>query len=270
MSSNLKEYMERNRRAVQLKQLEILKAIDALCRQHHIDYWLDGGTILGAVRHGGFIPWDDDIDIAMRLEDLPRFVEAARTGLPAGLSVQTPDTDSEVRLPIFKVRDDDSYLVEAGDDFSRAYAKGLYVDIFPMIPYPSCSRGFIKRVARGYCRANAILVSQHYYSLRSFAEFFYFGAKRAWCKLQWNLACAFKKKDEYTSNTLNNNGYGIMHRTDSIFPVSRIKFEDAEFNAPANPEAYLTDLYRNYMELPPEDKRGGHAVFYAPSLQLGS
>lgn len=57
-----------------------------------------------------------------------------------------------------------------------------------------------------------------------------------------------------------------MHRTDSIFPTQRIKFEDAEFSAPANPDAYLTDLYRNYMQLPPEDKRGGHAVFYAESL----
>ena len=58
-----------------------------------------------------------------------------------------------------------------------------------------------------------------------------------------------------------------MHRTDSIFPTSRIQFEDAEFNAPANPDAYLTDLYRNYMQLPPEDKRGGHAVFYMEELK---
>lgn len=52
MSDSLKQYMEDHRRAVQLKQLDILKEIDALCQRHHIDYWLDGGTILGAVRHG--------------------------------------------------------------------------------------------------------------------------------------------------------------------------------------------------------------------------
>lgn len=266
MSDNLKRYMEEHRRAVQLKQLDILKEIDALCQRHHIDYWLDGGTILGAVRHGGFIPWDDDIDIAMRLEDLPHFVEVAKQELPEHLYIQTPDTDRNVRLPIFKVRDKDSFLVENADDFTRPYGKGLYVDIFPMMPYPSCSKAFIKRVTKGYCRANAILCSQHYYSWRSFAEFFYFGLKRAWCKLQWNVACLLKRKGEYTSNTLNNNGYGIMHRTDSIFPTQRIQFEGIAFNGPANPEAYLTDLYRNYMQLPPEDKRGGHAVFYAEKL----
>ncbi len=266
MDEILSDYLARHRRAVQLKQLHILKEIDKVCQRHHIDYWLDGGTLLGAVRHGGFIPWDDDIDIAMRREDLPRFVEAARSELPENLCVQTPDTDAEVRLPIFKVRDRESFLVEYGDDFSRNYAKGLYVDIFPMISYPSVSRSTIKRISKGYCRANAILSSQHYYSLRSFTEFFYFGAKRAWCKFLWHMACAFKKRNEYISNTLNNNGYGIMHRQDSVFPVRRIKFEDAEFNAPANPDAYLTDLYRNYMQLPPEDKRCGHAVFYVENL----
>ncbi len=267
MTEPLAIYLEKHRRSVQLKQLDILKEIDAICQRNHIDYWLDGGTILGAVRHGGFIPWDDDIDIAMRLADLPRFVKAAQSELPAHLYIQTPDTDPNVRMPIYKVRDRNSFLVEAADDFTRAYGKGLYVDIFPMMPYPSCSRSFIKRVTKGYCRANAILSSQHYYSVRSFAEFFYFGCKRAWCKLQWNVACLLHKKGEYTSNTLNNNGYGIMHRTDSIFPTQRIRFEDAEFCAPANPDAYLTDLYRNYMELPPEDKRGGHAVFYAETLE---
>lgn len=266
MADCLKQYMDEHRRAVQLKQLGILKEIDAICQRNNINYWLDGGTILGAVRHGGFIPWDDDIDIAMNLTDLPRFVEAAQKELPHNLYIQTPDTDPNVRMPIYKVRDRNSYLVESADDFSRAYGKGLYVDIFPMIPYPSCSRGFIKRVTKGYCRANAILSSQHYYSLRSFAEFFYFGIKRAWCKLLWNVAHMLRNRGEYFSNTLNNNGYGIMHKTESIFPVGRIQFEDAVFNAPAAPDAYLNDLYNDYMKLPPEDKRNGHAVFYAEKL----
>ncbi len=263
----LKEHQLRHLRAVQLKQISILKEIDGICRRNAIPYWLDGGTLLGAVRHGGFIPWDDDIDIAMRLEDLPRFVEAARRELPPHLLMQTPETEPEVRMPIFKVRDRESFLVEGADDFTRSYCKGVYVDIFPMIPYPSFSRAFVKRVARGYCRANAILHSQHYYSLRSFAEFFWFGAKRAACALLWRVGGMFKKRGEYLSNTLNNNGYGIMHRTACVFPLSEIEFEGHTFSAPASPDEYLRDLYRNYMELPPEDKRTGHAVFYCCDLK---
>jgi len=267
MNSQFHNYMEKHRRAVQLRELEILREIDKICRRHSITYWLDGGTLLGAVRHGGFVPWDDDIDIAMPLEELPRFVEAAQKELPATLMMQSPTTDPSVRLPIYKVRDLESFLVEASDDFARPYEKGLYVDIFPMIPYPSLGKNFVKKVARGYCRANAILQSQHYYSLRSFAEFFYFGAKRAACKMLWQTALLFSKKGEYTSNTLNNNGYGIMHRTDSIFPTQVIRFEGEMFSGPACPEAYLTDLYHNYMELPPVEKRVGHAVFYAERLE---
>lgn len=67
---NIKEFSERNLRKCQLRQVEILEEIDKICKRHGIGYWLDGGTLLGAVRHGGFIPWDDDIDIAMTLTDL--------------------------------------------------------------------------------------------------------------------------------------------------------------------------------------------------------
>lgn len=262
----LRGYMNRHLRRCQLKQLDILREIDVICRRHDIPYWLDGGTLLGAVRHGGFIPWDDDIDIAMPLADIDRFCRVATNELPGELFLQTRATDSDVVAPVVKVRDRGSLLVEPGDDFARSYAKGLYVDIFPMRPYPTVARSFVRRVARGYCRANAVLHTAHYYSLRSFAEFFYFGAKRALCRVAWEAACLAFPMNEYLSNTLDNNGYGIMHRTDSVFPLSTIAFEGIAFSAPANPDAYLHDLYGDYHTLPPEEKRHGHAIFFQPDL----
>ena len=124
----IEDYMKKHLRAVQLKELEIMKAIHQVCEKNNIDYWLDGGTILGAVRHGGFIPWDDDIDIAMCKEDIPHFVEVAKRDLPEWLYVQTPEEDP-TRLPMIKIRDKNSFLVEASDDFSQPYPKGLFVDI---------------------------------------------------------------------------------------------------------------------------------------------
>lgn len=262
----LRAYMGRHLRRCQQKELDILREIDAICRRYDIPYWLDGGTLLGAVRHGGFIPWDDDIDIAMPLADIDRFCRVAASELPGELFLQTRSTDPDVVAPVVKVRDRGSLLVEPGDNFARGYAKGLYVDIFPMRPYPAVGRSFVRRVARGYCRANAVLHTAHYYSLRSFAEFFYFGAKRALCRVAWEAACAARPMNEYISNTLDNNGYGIMHRTDSVFPLSTIAFEGATFSAPANPDAYLRDLYGDYQALPPEEKRHGHAVFFQPDL----
>ena len=71
----LSDYVADNLRACQLKQLSILKEVDRICRKHKLSYWLDGGTLLGAMRHGGFIPWDDDIDIGMTLEDMQAFMK---------------------------------------------------------------------------------------------------------------------------------------------------------------------------------------------------
>ena len=129
----LEQFKQQQLRTCQLKQLGILEEIDRICRKHNISYWLDGGSLLGAVRHGGFIPWDDDIDICMPLTDVPRFIEVAQRELPPHLFVQAPQTDPSMRLPICKVRNLNSLIVEGGDDFSRPYAKGLYIDIFPML-----------------------------------------------------------------------------------------------------------------------------------------
>mgnify|MGYP003206052588 FL=1 len=79
-------------------------------------------------------------------------------------------------------------------------------------------------------------------------------------------AWSAQKKDTYLSNVLINNGYGIMHRKDSVFPISEIIFEGKPFKAPANPDAYLKDLYKNYMDIPPKDKQKIHAIYIHPEL----
>ena len=262
----LEEFRRRQLRKCQLKQLAILEVIDGICRKHGIDYWLDGGSLLGAVRHGGFIPWDDDIDIAMRRDDLERFCAVAPAELGSGLMLQTRETEPDTKEPIVKVRDLNSFFVEGGDNFSAAYQKGLYVDIFPFIPYPSLSRKTVRFLTRGISRSRAILVKPHRYSVRAVAEFFYFGAKFVFCRAAWALLGLFVRRGEYLSNTLDNNGYGIMHRRECIFPLGEIEFEGKRFRAPADPDAYLTDLYGNYMTMPPVEKRVIHSVFILPEL----
>lgn len=260
-------YVRENLRACQLKQLDILKEIDRICRKHQLTYWLDGGTLLGAVRHGGFIPWDDDIDIAMPLEDMKRFVELAPAELSNHLVLQTAKSYPECKEPVTKVRDLNSFYVEFADDFMADYPKGLFVDIFPFIDYPTVSRRWIRKVARGICVSYSILHSRHYYSWRALVNFFYFGLKYEVLQVLWHLSKLCCKSGTYMSNILINNGYGIMHRKDAILPVSTIRFEDADFLAPANPDAYLKDLYKDYMQIPPVEKQKIHAIFIHPDLQ---
>lgn len=254
-------------RACQLKQLDILRQIDAVCRKYDIEYWLDAGTLLGAVRHGGFIPWDDDIDIAMREEDVMRFVEIAPSELPDHLFVQTPENEP-TKEPLVKVRDLNSFYVEPGDDFSADYEKGVFVDIFPFVTFPAVGEGFIRCVTRQMARSRAILRKPHYYSLRSCVELFWFGAKYLYLSFLWSVAKFVfpPSRSERVGYNVINNGCGNSHLRTSVFPLSSVTFEGEIFPAPHDVDAYLTDLFCNYMQVPPPEKRTVHSVFFLSQL----
>lgn len=265
----IKEYSQQNLRACQLKQLAILEEIDKICKRHKIEYWLDGGTLLGAVRHGGFIPWDDDIDIGMSLEDEKRFEEIAPKELPDWLYLQTPESDPGSKEPITKIRDCNSLYIEQGDDFCQPYVKGIFVDIFPFVDYPDIPRSWIKTLTKGISKSYSILNHRHTYSLRSFAEFFYFGGKYCLCSALWKVVGLFGKKTRY-SDVPFLNGRGISFDKKAVKPLGTIKFEGKEFPAPCNPDSYLTDLYGDYMKIPPVEKREFHSIFILPELRKRS
>lgn len=258
----LNAYRRRNLRPLQLRMLDILSTVGNILTRNGIRWWLQGGTLLGAARHGGFIPWDDDVDIDVLGEDVPKMIEALRRELPEGLIMPEPPSSN----PIYKVRCTDSFFVEFADDFSKPYNKGIYIDIYPQKPCPAFSRKFVKAVARRYCKANSILHRAHYYSLRSAAEWVWFTLTRATCRALWTLCGIGKSRDEYLAQDLKNNGLGLIHRRDRIFPLTEIEFEGRKFPAPGNWDYYLQEDFGNWRQLPPENQRHGHAIFYDVSL----
>ena len=263
----LKQYMKQHLRECQLRQLSILEVIDGICRKHDIDYWLEGGTLLGAVRHGGFIPWDDDIDIAMRAEDLKRFCEVAPDELPDDLFLQTPQTDPGSKEGnITKVRCLNSIYIEEGDHFIGDYCKGVFVDIFPYVDYPDVGRSFMKKVSRGVDVSHSVLHHLHYYSLRSFAEFFWFGAKNLFWRAVFACLMLCRNNKKYIGTTLETNGYGCMHLREDLFPTKDIAFEGKLFKAARVPDTYLKEQYGDYMTIPPVEKRMIHGIFIMSRL----
>ena len=121
----------------QLKLLEMLKFIDKVCRSNDIPYWLSSGTLIGAMRHGGFIPWDDDVDVEMLATDFPRFQEAVeRVGDPRYV-VQTTANDPEFLFAFGKLRDLNSLVEESNGLDSLLKYRGCYIDVFTIAPSSS-------------------------------------------------------------------------------------------------------------------------------------
>lgn len=260
------DYKQQNLRACQLKQLAMLQEIDRICRKHGLCYWLDSGSLLGAVRHKGFIPWDDDIDIAMTQKDTETFCKVAPDELPEHLLLEIPGKGVGSQS-VLKVRNLNSFFLSKDDDLNAPYCKGIFVDIFPFIDYPAAGRKWIRFITKGTCASHAILTRTHYYSIRNTIAFFYFCCRYALCRVLWFFTKLFSPhRHRYMSNTLHNNWYGIMHEKSSIFPIGEIEFEGCTFMAPADPDAYLRDLYKDYMQLPPKEKRVFHAVYIEPEL----
>lgn len=262
---SLRMFSQQHLRECQLKQLSILKEIDIVCCRHNIQYWLDGGTLLGAVRHSGFIPWDDDIDIAMDYQDMKRFEQIAPQELPDWLFVQSPETDPNAKEQMLKIRDLNSLYIEKGDNFVLDYVKGIYVDIFPFENHPNIPKSWIKRLCKGITKSVSILHHPHTYSLRAVAEFFWFGTKLLLYQAIWRLLRLVCRSTHY-ANIPSMNGYGITHDKADVLPLSTIEFEKELFPAPHNPDHYLRNIYGNYMEIPPVEKRHFHSVVIIPKL----
>ena len=114
--------------------LQMLKDIDVICRKHKIPYWLNGGSALGAYRHKGFIPWNDDADIAMMYEDYLRFIKALQEDLPDGYYFQCFETHKEynVLIPAMKIRKKGTYLKEVNSLLANKCkdGDGIFVDVF--------------------------------------------------------------------------------------------------------------------------------------------
>lgn len=118
-------------RRLQLAELEILDEFVHVCEKYGLRYYLVGGTLLGAVRHQGFIPWDDDIDVAMPREDYDRFADVAASELGPQYFYQSPETDPYYFLTYAKMRKNGTEIYE--ERFKNArFHKGIFIDIFPL------------------------------------------------------------------------------------------------------------------------------------------
>ncbi len=146
------EYTQENLRKLQLIELETLKVFDAICRKYSINYIIDAGTLLGAVRHGGFIPWDDDIDIRMLRNEYEKFCEVCQNEFGEKYFLQTYKTDPEYRWGYARILKNGTEYRRANHDEIKSKT-GIFIDIFPNDNLPDAYLGrMLCNVGSWLCR----------------------------------------------------------------------------------------------------------------------
>lgn len=258
--------MEQNiLRKVQLVQLEIAKEIRRVCEENGIPYFLCDGTLLGAVRDGGFIPWDDDMDLGMLRRDYEEFCRIAPEKLGKDYCLQTWHTDPNYALPFAKVRKRGTLFLEAKS--SRLRENGFFVDIFPFdyVPESDAERSALGGKLLGIFRVK--LMKSRYTPWmendkiiwKKRIGYLYYQAKALFSSAE-DLTAAFDTLATATEKTkvlceqsaLPRPDYYDAHWCESL---TELNFEGEPFKVPAHYEDYLTALYGDYMQLPPEDQR---------------
>lgn len=243
-------------------QLDMLKEVDRICTKHKLDYFLLGGTLLGAVRHGGFIPWDDDVDICMPRNDLEKFEQICKTELKEKYFFQSSNTDKYYPLMGSKLRTNNTVFEEEATVSSRSH-KGVFIDIMPLDEIFDPNDANLENREKKIRRYTGLICESCGYkygiSLKGrLAAFFctLFGVENAKKKRDSLMKYDNGKNAPYI--TWFGSHYGYKKQTfkkEVYFPAKKIKFCGIDFNCPNNTEKYLVQTFGDYMKLPPIDKR---------------
>ncbi len=233
-------------RRLQLRLLAMLEVLDRICSENGITYWLSSGTCLGAVRHGGFIPWDDDVDIEMLEKDYRKLLKVMGTEPKDGFVLQTRRNDPTYILTHAKFRDLGSELEELSPYDRSLHYRGAFIDVFHLTPSSSkrlhAIGAFITRKAHRFAGLDTPAARLFNCMHRT---------------LQTTLLPLLGAIGRIGA------GSRLRHETGSLFPATRclddllptvrVPFERLMLPIPANADAYLRRIYGDYTRLPDPD-----------------
>ena len=266
--------MKNNIKVLQTEELKVMKIIKEICEKENIRYFMIGGTLLGAIRHSGFIPWDDDVDLAMPRKDYERFLEVSNKYLPSNIFVQNFRTDDKYRYYITRVLNKNILVEEKrfiGVDTPQAYAS---VDIFPIDGSPNIKffrnihyfRVMIRRFLMSLCYRDTIDKERKRSKMENLLL-------NILIKIPFERIISPNKIKESLDKLLKKYGMENSLYSCTIMGAYRIremvptvmfgnpklyKFEDDTFYGPELVDDYLKHMYGNYMKLPPKEQQKTH------------
>ena len=261
-------------RKAQLLMLKILKEVHKICEENNIKYFLSDGTLIGAIRHQGFIPWDDDLDIGMLREDYEKFCKIAPQILSENFILQNFQTDKGYGLQFGKVILKNTVWIEKVAKNTNRQWSGIYIDIFPYDNITE-NKKMQKLINRLYIFIQGlILIKFKYINISNYESM----AKKLKYVLKKIYLCTISKKlliyirdsicKRYLnkSNTLVTKYGGNFYKNQNPYnfykDLTLQNFEDTSFYIPKNYDKILKNLYGNYMEIPPIEKQRQHGIEY--------
>lgn len=276
MNANLKE--------IQKRLVVMLAVFDEYCKKHNLKYFAWGGTMLGAIRHHGFIPWDDDIDVMMPRPDYNRLMDLTTTGFVDGYRIIGPHNQHNMPLAYMKMEDMNSTIVD--NILAIDHPSGIFIDIMPMDGVPSDAKDAenmfnqYKKYQKGavsssipYTLKNVISkdkdvkrISMLSY-VKSLVYRILFSSQYFYNKCEKLAASYDYSTSEYVR--IYSSPHFSKHRMKKAWFENTVEadFENIKIKCPADYDAILTLLYKNYMELPPVEKRTTDHHFFFLNLE---
>ena len=249
-------------------QLEIMDYVHAFCIKHEINYWIDNGTLLGAIRHGGYIPWDDDIDIGMLREDYDRFLKLFNQSSDK-YKVYSIENKRDFMYPFAKVLDLDTVIYEPNEEGIKI---AINIDVFVYDNAPD-DLEYVKKMYKKRDKYNKYYHFLLYKTkIKSEGKFSLIKdvCKGALEKISPAFLCKKIIKNSKRFCNFETTKVGNFTSISKIYCDKKlvstsidVKFEDRVYKAPAGYDEWLRAFYGDYMELPPKEKQISHHLYKA-------
>lgn len=242
-------------RMIQMKLLEIIKEIDRICQKHHIEYFLTGGSCLGAIRHDGFIPWDDDMDIGMSRVDYQKFIKVLETELSDSFTFHCYEKNKKypVTWPAMKIRMKNTFVEEMNKFLPNTCSDcdGIFVDVF-IYDYrlKSSILDFPLRFINTLLMMILVFFENLGINMIPIKELYRFNA-RIYGKISKHSSY-FADEITWTFTWFPT----FKYKYNDIYPTKKHAFENLMLSVPGNSHEYLKKNYgKNYMTPPPKEKK---------------
>ena len=257
---------------LQLEEFKILCEFKKFCNKHGLQYYLEGGTLLGAIRHKGFIPWDDDIDTIMPRKDYEKFIELTKKEqLGNNIFILTRDSGYDFHSPYLKICNTNTIVSEVDHmcGIERFYETGIFIDVFPI----DGAGNSTKVISLRYIFMDIIKILERYawmteeyvkdlpFLKRIRAKICHFLGTEFWKKWLDKIFMKYEfGKTKYVSQIAWSSKL-VYNRTDEYMKQVEVEFEGELFTVPSCYDARLSMMYGDYMKLPPEEERQSkHAI----------